>query len=454
MRGSRGAFSDKFNVWPGFTDIMVGLLLVFVFVVTLFTITQTVLSRNLSQRDTELHRLQKELSLKGAEMDRLSAEISRLEKLFQGAMEKSTSLDDLLKARNAELGEALAQLQIKGALIEEGNKELDAARKEVTEKTASLEEKDLSLATQRRETESALARLQESTGLLAEKEKQTTNLGLKLKETGEELSRTRRELSDRTASVGELKTKIDALNQRLASLNEKISSYVVEINRLNKLVAESKESEVAEKTRASSLQKEITSLRSRLDEISAKLAKAQENPDQQFRLSQLVNLLGQKDQEIDRLRKLSKYRSEFLAKLEQVFSGVSDIKVQGDRFVFQSEILFASGRTEINESGKAELDKFVRIYNEMVPKIPSGLDMIILVQGHTDTDPVRSARFKSNWELSAARSMQVVRYLMEKGIPPTRLGASALGEFHPVANDTAPEDKRLNRRIEIKITTL
>ncbi|HMK34176.1 MAG TPA: OmpA family protein [Desulfomonilaceae bacterium] len=433
MTRKSGRFTDRFNVWPGFTDIMVGLLLVFVFVITLFTITQTILSRHLSRKDTELHRIQRELSLKGVELERLSMEIGRLEKLFDAQVGKTSELEQLLAARMRELEGALADVRTKRTLIEEKDKLLEAQRTDI---------------------ESALGRLQEVTTILANKEKLAADLATTVQQTQEDLTGTRTELSRQTETVSDLTGKIQLLNGQVASLNAQIASYMVEVERLNKLVAESKETETVEKTRASSLQKEIVSLRSRLDEISAKLASAQSEPEREFRLSQLVHLLGQKDQEITQLRQLARYRSEFLAKLEAVFSGVSDIKVQGDRFVFQSEILFASGKTDINESGKAELDKFVHIYKEMVPKIPKGMDMIILVQGHTDVDPVRSVRFKSNWELSAARSMQVVRYLIDKGIPATRLGASALGEFHPVDAESSLAAKRLNRRIEIKITTL
>jgi chemotaxis protein MotB len=458
---SRGAFQDRLNVWPGFTDIMVGLLLVFVFVVTLFTITQTILSQNLSERDTELHRLQKELSLKGTELERLSAEISRLQKLFQTQQAKTSAMDQLLTQKNKELENALADAETKAALVEEKNRalasqssELEATQKQLQGATTGLEEEKRSLAEQQSETKSAMGRLQKTAGLLAKKEKQVADLGLQLNQTGQDLAKVRTQLSERTASVAELKAKIEKLDQNMATLSDKISSYVAEIDRLNKLVADSKQSEVSEKTKASALQEQIVALRSKLDEISSKLAKARKQADKEFRLSQLVNLLGQKNQEIERLKELAKYRSEFLAKLQQVFSGISDIKVQGDRFVFQSEILFASGRAEINDSGKAELDKFVRIYNEMIPKIPKGLDMIILVQGYTDVDPVRSLRYKSNWELSAARALHVVRYLIEKGIPPTRLGASAFSQFHPAAKGTTPQDKHLDRRIEIKITTI
>ena len=212
--------------------------------------------------------------------------------------------------------------------------------------------------------------------------------------------------------------------------------------------------ETARKTKAAALQNQIVTLNTQLKEISGKLKAAKSLDEKKFRLTQLVELLGEKDKEIQKLRKLAKYRSEFLEKLEKVFNGVTDIKVEGDRFVFQSEILFASGRTDINERGKKELDKFVRIYMEMASKIPQDLALVILVQGHTDDVPVRTSRFRSNWELSSARALQVVRYLISAGVPPQRVGASALGEFQPVEEGSTPEVRRRNRRIEIKITTL
>ncbi len=279
-------------------------------------------------------------------------------------------------------------------------------------------------------------------------------MSLKLDQAGRKLAETEGDVRNKTDTITELQAKIDRLNNTIAQLNKRISEYVDQVNGLNRMLAEAKQSEQTQTTKAADLQKEISSLRSKLDEISGKLAAANEKREEQFRVSQLVELLGQKEKEIDRLRKLAKYRSEFLAKLEQVFQGVADIKVQGDRFVFQSEILFASGRADINEGGKKELDKFVKIYNEMVPKIPKDLDLVILIQGYTDDVPIRSARYRSNWELASARAMEVVRYLIEKGIPPGRVGASSFGEFHPVDPNMTDEARRLNRRIEIKITTL
>ena len=400
-----GKLQERFDVWPGFTDIMVGVFLVFAFVVTLFTITETILSHSLSKKDKELQRLQSELKTTSSALEQLKIEMARLEKLFEAETEKTTEL----------------------------------------EKTAR--ELRLSIAT-------AVSEVEEKTRLLEAREKRISELTQELGQTYESLSHSRTELSEKASLVDDFRAAIAALNSRISLLNKRIAGYLDEVSRLNRLLAEAHERESDEKTKTASLQKEIASLTSQLDEITKKLSEAKEAKAKEFRLAQLVNLVGEKDKEIVRLRQLARYRSEFLAKLEKVFAGVPDIKVHGDRFVFQSEILFASGRADINTSGKKELDKFVSIYKEMASKLPRDLPLVILIQGHTDIDPVKSTRFKSNWDLSAARSLEVVRYMIEKGIPPTRLGVAALSEFHPVAKGVSADAKRLNRRIEIKITTL
>lgn len=498
-----GKLQERLDVWPGFTDVMVGLLLVFVLVATLFTITETILSQSLSEKDEELRRLsdeisqktkemealhqlisrktvemerlhrelsqqteemrrlQNEISLKTADLERLKLEVTRLEKLFQAQLEKTTGLEQLLAQRKEDLLTATEEIKKKTAALAESEQlvaklrgERDTALARVDETTARIKEQEKKAAEQRERIASALTEIGEKTELLREREKRVSELGLKIAEAETALSKAKAELAEKQARVGDLGATIQALNTKIESLNKKIAGYIDEINRLNRLVSEARESETSQKTRAASLQKEIVALTGKLNEISKKLVKAKAEKKKKFRLTQLVNLLGRKDKEIDRLRKLARYRSEFLAKLEKVFSGIPDIQVQGDRFVFQSEILFASGRANINESGKKELDKFIRIYKEMVPKIPKDLPLLILVQGHTDTDPVRPSRYRSNWELSSERAMEVVRYMIDKGIPATRLGASALGEFHPVAKGTTRKAKRLNRRIEIKITML
>ena len=256
--------------------------------------------------------------------------------------------------------------------------------------TADLQAKEQSLEEQRGKISNLLSQLSEKSAILQEKEKALGDMSLKLDQSGRKLAETEGDVGKRPTRSRNSGPRWTRLNNTIAQLNKRISEYVDQVNGLNRMLAEAKQSEQTQTTKAADLQKEISSLRSKLDEISGKLAAAKEKRDGAIPRVSAGRASGQKEKEIDRLRKLAKYRSEFLAKLEQVFQGVADIKVQGDRFVFQSEILFASGRADINEGGKKELDKFVKIYNEMVPKIPKDLDLVILIQGYTDDVPIRS----------------------------------------------------------------
>ena len=428
-----GSFQEIFNVWPSFADIMMRLPLLFVSVVTLFMVTETTPSRALSTEDRESQRLQTDMFASNQELQRLRSEIRRPEQLVQGQMEAEAKLKAELRSQEAAL---------------------ELAVKEIQDRTEQLWAKDDQLSALRKELETALEEIKEKTGLLQEREQRLSDLGLKLTQTEQDLAKAKGELSDKEKSLLDLRARLNAFYYEVASLKDKMAGYVDEAGRLNRLLSESKESEAKEKTKAASLHEEISALQSKLTEISGKQASMEGDAETNFRLSQSVDLLTQKDQEIDKLRKLAGYRGEFLAKLEEAFAGVPNIKVQGDRVVFQSEIMFAPGKAEINELGKRELDRFSSVYKEIIPKIPEGNDPMILVQGHTDIDPVKSKKYRSNWELSADRAKQVVLYLIEKGIPATRLGATALAEFHPVAEGDSPEAKRLNRRIEIKITSL
>ncbi|MGB2680615.1 MAG: peptidoglycan -binding protein [Candidatus Competibacter sp.] len=156
---------------------------------------------------------------------------------------------------------------------------------------------------------------------------------------------------------------------------------------------------------------------------------------------------------LERVEELEKYASEFFGRLREVFADNPDIKVVGDRFVFQSEVLFASGEATLSASGGGDLDKFAMVYQQLAAKLPPDLPVIIEVQGHTDRAPIRGGRYPSNWELSTARAQQVVNYLIQRGVPPQRLAAVGMGEYHPIDPADNPEGYRRNRRIELKITS-
>ena len=153
-----------------------------------------------------------------------------------------------------------------------------------------------------------------------------------------------------------------------------------------------------------------------------------------------------------RVQELSRYRSEFFGRLRAVLGNRPDIRVVGDRFVFQSEIFFDSGSASLRAEGQAELDKLIAALLELEKQIPPEINWVLRVDGHTDVRPITSSQFPSNWDLSAARAIAVVQYLVTKGVSPQRLVAAAFGEFQPLDSTATDEGFRRNRRIELKLT--
>ena len=153
-----------------------------------------------------------------------------------------------------------------------------------------------------------------------------------------------------------------------------------------------------------------------------------------------------------KVQELARYRSEFFGRLREVLGDRQDIRIVGDRFVFQSEVLFASGQAVLGDAGQLQIAALAESLQEILPLIPPEIDWVLQVNGHTDRRPVVSAAYPSNWELSQARALSVVRALMDAGIPPERLVAAGYAEFQPLDPADSEEAYALNRRIEIKLT--
>lgn len=199
------------------------------------------------------------------------------------------------------------------------------------------------------------------------------------------------------------------------------------------------------------LNQQIAALRSQLAAVQEALsAQEAKDKDSQARIADLgsrLNVaLAQKVQE------LTQYRSDFFGRLREILGDRGDIKVVGDRFLLPSEVLFEKGRADLSAQGKAEIDKIAVALVEVEKEIPSEIPWVLRVDGHTDKNPIRKLAFKSNWELSAARSIAVVQYLIEKGLPPNHLLAGAFGDQQPLDTGASEEALRRNRRIELKIT--
>jgi chemotaxis protein MotB len=199
------------------------------------------------------------------------------------------------------------------------------------------------------------------------------------------------------------------------------------------------------------LNQQIAALRRQLAALQDALdASAQKDKDAQIQISDLgqrLNLaLAQRVQE------LSRYRSDFFGRLRAILGDRPDVRIVGDRFVFQSEVFFDTGQAVLKPEGRLELDGLAAALLDLDKKIPGEIAWVLRVDGHTDVRPIFSVQFRSNWELSAARAISVVQYLISKGVSPQRLVAAGFGEFQPIDTDRTEEAFSRNRRIELKLT--
>ncbi len=225
-----------------------------------------------------------------------------------------------------------------------------------------------------------------------------------------------------------------------------------EVDNLNSKIDVEKQATARAIAQIENLNEQIKALRSQIASLQEALGSSeQKDKDAQVRIADLgqrLNLaLAQRVQE------LSRYRSDFFGKLREILGNRPDIRVVGDRFVFQSEVFFDSGQATLRPEGRAELDQLATALLDLDKQIPPEINWVLRVDGHTDSRPVGPpSPFKSNWELSAARAISVVQYLISKGVSPQRLVAAGFGEFQPIDPGTTEDALARNRRIELKLT--
>jgi chemotaxis protein MotB len=200
------------------------------------------------------------------------------------------------------------------------------------------------------------------------------------------------------------------------------------------------------------LNQQIAALRRQLSALEEALdATEKKDKDSQARIADLGQRLNVALAQ--RVQELSRYRSDFFGRLRAILGNRPDIRIVGDRFVFQSEVFFDTGKSTLDKpEGRAELDALASALLELEKKIPGEIAWVLRVDGHTDVRPINSPQFKNNWELSAARAISVVQYLVAKGVSPQRLVAAGFGEFQPIDPDKTDEAFNRNRRIELKLT--
>ena len=307
--------------------------------------------------------------------------------------------------------------------------------------------------------------------LLQKAEQQLQEQSKKLSNTSDSLLKSQRETALLNQQVLELRRQLSSLQSLLTLSEEKDRDEEIQLqnlgNRLNAALARVASEERKKRQLEQSLRleieaklNEITILNSNL--ISSKVdleraeTKAQLEEDKRIKLevAEFQRLQADRERLKTQATELERYKSDFFGRIRELVEGRDGIKIVGDRFVFSSEVLFDVGKADLSLPGRLEIQKVAVILNQIVEEIPKNLNWIIRVDGHTDnTSMVSGAEFKDNWELSQARALSVVRFMIsDLGLPKTRLAATGFGEFQPISSGSSPEDLAQNRRIEIKLT--
>jgi chemotaxis protein MotB len=243
----------------------------------------------------------------------------------------------------------------------------------------------------------------------------------------------------------ELQDVVDAFNAQGSSAGSQITALQGKLSEEQKLSQDAL-------ARIELLNQQIAALRRQIGVLNDALDAA-EQQDTQSR-AQIADLGRRLNVALaQRVQELSRFRSEFFGRLRRILANRDDIRVVGDRFVFQSEVLFGKGEAALSVQGQEEIAKLATAMQELVREIPDDLNWVLQVDGHTDDDPINTPQFPSNWVLSSARAIAVVQALAAQGIPPEHLVAAGFGEFQPLDPGNSEEAKTRNRRIELKLTT-
>ena len=271
------------------------------------------------------------------------------------------------------------------------------------------------------------------TSMMAERERLAASLESSSKEAAAQAGDLQKEIERQ-------RLELTRLAASLAAANEDKGKLFGDLTEEQKLSAEQKAAVVRLTAELAALKGELARLSTVLDAADAK-AKEQQ--------AQIVDL-GQKLNRAlaSKVEELARYRSEFFGKLREALRGQRDVQIVGDRFVFQSEVLFPSGSAKLQEGGEKQLANVAKRLVEIAATIPKEVNWVLQVDGHTDSKAIASAQYPSNWELSAARAIAVVKFLHSEGIPNDRLVAAGYGEYQPLSST----DPARNRRIELKLT--
>ncbi len=425
------------NYWPGFVDALAALLVVVVFMVMIFALAQFFLSDALSGRDTALERLNRQVDELARMLDLernanadLRLSVSQLSSELQSSLSEREALAGRLTDVEDEMLAARRDREAAVANLAAMQREVEADRETIELQLRDLERLTRDIAALRKVRAKLEGEIASATGALAAARDKTKELQASLAKSEERTVLVQKELDARDIRLTELLRRAETAEQSFSEEHTLSTQAQQQVALLNRQLDE--------------LRRQIAALNKALEASEA------ENTAQNV---QIVNLGQRLNAALaTRVQELARYRSEFFGRLREVLGERTDIRIVGDRFVFQSEVLFDSGEATLNPAGQDQLATFAGTLRDVARSIPGEIDWVLRVDGHTDVRPIRSARFPSNWELSTARATEVVKFLIDQGIEPPRLVAAGFGEYQPLDNGNNEAAYRRNRRIEFKLT--
>ncbi|MGZ0246942.1 MAG: peptidoglycan -binding protein, partial [Alphaproteobacteria bacterium] len=385
----------------------------------------------------EVTQLSADLSASTATRERLSTQLTEL-------LPQKDALESMLTERTRERDDLQGKLDTALIAASTAAAELGEARKSVTADKAKIEAQLGEVAQLNRDVK-ALRELRTSL------EKRVTELGTSVQVRDEALTA----LRDRSK---ELEAKLSTEQERTALAQTDIDKKDLTIKELGEqaqrvgedLTEEQRASAIARK-QVEALNRQLVALRRQLARLNAALGASEAKAAEQA--VQITSLGTRLNQALaSKVAELARYRSEFFGRLREALGNREGIRIVGDRFVFQSEVLFPSASSDLNPGGKDQIAKLARTLNDISRRIPNELNWVLRVDGHTDALSIRTAKFPSNWELSSARAIAVVKQLRAFGVPAKRLVAAGFGQFQPLDPRNDEVAYRRNRRIEFKLT--
>ena len=460
------------DIWPGFVDAISAMLIIVIFLLMVFTLAQSFLSDMLSGRNEALDRLNRQvteladmLSLERQSNTVLRDDLSQLSSVLQSSIATrdvlTTQLGTLTDERD-DLANTLAlRIQEKNQLL--ANLKDEASRAEAEKLRADTVDKELEDAFKAISADREKIRVQLTTleslkrditalqNVRGELETHVTTLATSLDKNKKTLTAARDRTKALVASLSKAKERTALAQKKIEEQDIKLAKLQLDTEKSSKSLTEEQKSSAQARARVALLNRQLVALRQQLSRISVALEASETKAKEQD--TRIVNLGSRLNAALaSKVEELARYRSEFFGRLRELLGDRNDVRVEGDRFVFQSEVLFGSGSADLVGAGRNQISRLATTLKEIATRIPKDIDWVLRVDGHTDRIPIHTAQFPSNWELSTARALAVVKLLIEDGLPPHRLAAAGFGEYRPLNKTTSLGSLRRNRRIEFKLT--